>query len=116
MFINEGIALVNVDSIDELNRINHIAEKKGKIVDVGIRVKPNIDNFFVWPKFGLDIDKWAFNAFELASSLKNIKVIGMHMHIGTNLFSPSPYKESILQVNFFSQWLKFCICKIFFSV
>lgn len=98
MFINEGIALVNVDSIDELNRINHIAEKKGKIVDVGIRVKPNIDNFFVWPKFGLDIDKWAFNAFELASSLKNIKVIGMHAHIGTNIFTPTPFNESILQM------------------
>ena len=98
MLINEGIALVNVDSIDELNRINHIAEKKGKIVDVGIRVKPNIDNFFVWPKFGLDIDKWAFKAFEVASLLKNIKVIGMHAHIGTNIFSPSPYEESIQQM------------------
>ena len=98
MLIDEDIALVNVDSIDELNRINQIAEDKGEIVDVGIRVKPNIADFFVWPKFGLDIDRWAFEAYKRASELANINVVGMHAHIGTQICSTSPYVESIRQM------------------
>ena len=98
MLIDEGVALVNVDSIDELDRINQIAEDKGKIVDVGIRVKPNIADFFVWPKFGLDIDRWAFEAYKRASELANINVVGMHAHIGTQICSTAPYVESIRQM------------------
>jgi len=55
MIIDEDIALVNADSIEELERINQIAKAKGKIVDVGIRVKPEVPDFLVWQKFGLDI-------------------------------------------------------------
>ncbi len=98
MLIDEGVALVNVDSIDELDRINQIAEGKGEIVDVGIRVKPNIADFFVWPKFGLDIDRWAFEAYKRASELANINVVGIHAHIGTQICETSPYVESIRQM------------------
>ena len=98
MLIDEGIALVNVDSIDELDKINQIAEAKGKIVDVGIRVKPNIADFFVWPTFGLDIDRWAFEAYKRASELANINVVGMHAHIGTQICSTAPYIRSIRQM------------------
>jgi len=98
MLIDEGVALVNVDSIDELDRINQIAEGKGEIADVGIRVKPNIADFFVWPKFGLDIDRWAFEAYKRASELANINVVGIHAHIGTQICSTAPYVESIRQM------------------
>jgi diaminopimelate decarboxylase len=45
MIIDDDIALVNADSIEELERINQIAKAKGKIVDVGIRVKPDVPEF-----------------------------------------------------------------------
>jgi diaminopimelate decarboxylase len=68
MIIDEGIALVNADSIEELERINQIAKAKGKMVDVGIRVKPDVSDFFVWPKFGMDIaSEQAFQTYKRAS-------------------------------------------------
>lgn len=99
MIIDDDIALVNADSMEELERINQIAKAKGKMVDVGIRVKPDIPEFFVWPKFGMDIATGqAFKAYQKASELKNLNVVGMHAHIGTQICSTRPYTESIRQM------------------
>ena len=99
MIIDYDIALVNADSIEELERINQIAKDKGKIVEVGIRVKPDVPDFFVWPKFGMDIATGqAFKAYQRASELKNINVVGMHAHIGTQICSTYPYTEGIRQM------------------
>ena len=99
MIVDEDIALVNADTVEELERINQIAKAKGKMVDVGIRVKPTVPNFFVWPKFGMDIASGqAFKAYQRASELKNINAIGIHAHIGTQICSTRPYTESIRQM------------------
>jgi len=100
MIIDEDIALVNADSVDELGRINQIARVKGKIVDVGIRVKPEVPDFFVWPKFGMDIASGqAFQTYKRASELEHINVVGIHAHIGTQICSTRPYTESIRQMS-----------------
>nr|CBH39470.1 probable diaminopimelate decarboxylase [uncultured archaeon] len=99
MFIGDDIALVNADSMEELERINQIAKAKGKIVDVGIRVKPDVPDFFVCPKFGMDIATGqAFKAYQKASELKNLNVVGMHAHIGTKICSTRSYTEGIRQM------------------
>ena len=41
--ISKNIRLINVESIDELQRINSTAFEQNKIVDIGIRLNPNID-------------------------------------------------------------------------
>jgi len=99
MIVDEDIALVNADSIEELERINQIAKAKEKRVDVGIRVKPEVPDFFVWPKFGMDIASGqAFRAYKRASELEHINVVGIHAHIGTQICSTRPYTESIRQM------------------
>ena len=98
MAIDYDIALINADSIEELERINKIANNKGKIANVGIRIKPNIPGFFAWPKFGLDVDRWAFEAYEKAVAMENLNVIGIHAHIGTQICTSRPYIESIRQM------------------
>ncbi len=99
MIVDDDIALVNADSMDELERIDRIAEAKGEIVNVGIRVKPEVRNYFVWSKFGMDIATGqAFKAYRRASELKNLNVVGMHAHIGTQICNTRPYTESIRQM------------------
>ena len=98
MAIDYDIALINADSIEELERINIIANQKGKIANVGIRIKPNIPGFFTWPKFGLDVDMWAFEAYEKALAMENLNVIGIHAHIGTQICNSQPYIETIRQM------------------
>ena len=98
MAIDYDIALINADSIEELERINKIANEMGKIANVGIRIKPNIPDFFAWPKFGLDVDRWAFEAYEKAVAMENLNIIGIHAHIGTQICNSRPYIETIRQM------------------
>jgi len=82
MIIDEDIALVNADSIEELERIGQIAKAKGKIVDVGIRVKQDIPDFIVGQKFGMDIATGqAFKAYQRASELENLNTPRFYCHI-----------------------------------
>jgi len=98
MAIDYDIALINADSLEELERINIIANEMGKTANVGIRIKPNIPDFFAWPKFGLDVDRWAFEAYEKALAMENLNVIGIHAHIGTQICNSRPYIETIRQM------------------
>ena len=42
--ISNNIRLINVESIDEIQRINNVAQEHNKSVDIGIRLNPNIDS------------------------------------------------------------------------
>ena len=85
--IRKGTLLINADSTSELQKINKLGKKHGKKIDVGIRV--NIETI-TWKKFGIPLE-YAEEAFEFASRLKNIKVRGLHVHIGTNISTVKPY-------------------------
>lgn len=98
MAIDYDIALINADSLEELERINIIANEMKKTANIGIRIKPNIPDFFAWPKFGLDVDRWAFEAYEKALAMENLNVIGIHAHIGTQICNCRPYVETIRQM------------------
>ena len=93
MAVDSGIIL-NVDSIDELKTLNDIAKKKRKIARISFRVNPNVNpkthpkisTGLKESKFGIHIDKGpAFNAYKAASRMSNLKIVGTHMHIGSQL-------------------------------
>mgnify|MGYP003326622339 CR=1 FL=1 len=77
--INNNIRLINVESIDEIQRINNVAQEHNKCVDIGIRLNPNIDGQTIdkistgkkTDKFGIDTDKLQ----DLFQSLENAKNI-----------------------------------------
>lgn len=75
-------AVIIADSIDELHRIDKIAECRGETVSVGIRINPNFtlyDDACAFNKFGIDEDRAA--AFVREQPCKNIKVTGIHVHL-----------------------------------
>jgi diaminopimelate decarboxylase len=85
--IKSGILLINADSTSELQKIDKIGNKYGKVIDVGIRI--NIETI-TWKKFGIP-QEYAEEAYKFASKLKNINVRGLHVHIGTGISNPKPY-------------------------
>jgi len=93
MAVDSGIT-VNVDSVDELKILNEIAKKKRKIVKISFRINPNvspkthlkISTGLKESKFGIHIDKGlAINAYKIASEMSNVKIVGIHTHIGSQL-------------------------------
>ncbi|WP_131537131.1 diaminopimelate decarboxylase [Pedobacter nototheniae] len=115
--INEALDLdifcFNVESIQELEVLNELAAKKGKIAQVAIRINPNVDahthhNITT----GLDENKFGINSWDLpecADTLKasaNLKFIGIHFHIGSQITNLDVYKNLCVRVNEFAKWFE----------
>ena len=98
--ISKNIRLINVESIDELQRINSIAFEQNKIIDIGIRLNPNIDGHTIdkistgkkTDKFGIDTEKLA-DIFQVLETTKNINLIGISCHVGSQLFNINIFSE-----------------------
>lgn len=84
--VRNGVFLINADSVSELQKINKLGKQHGKVVEVGIRVNP----VETWKKFGIPLE-YAEEAFKYASKLKNVKVRGIHAHVGTNILHTELY-------------------------
>lgn len=100
--LKENVMLIKAESFDEIVLINKIAERLGKIAPLAIRVNPDVDaethpyisTGLSENKFGIN-SKDAFAAFREASKMKNVKLTGIDMHIGSQITSVSPYVEAV---------------------
>lgn len=103
--LRKGIYSFNVESEPELTRINRIACKLKKTAPIAIRVNPNVDakthkkitTGTYENKFGIAFEKIP-GVYARASKLKNIKLIGLQMHIGSQLTQVKPFKEAVRKV------------------
>ncbi|HOP99485.1 MAG TPA: diaminopimelate decarboxylase [Acetivibrio clariflavus] len=99
--ISKDIRRIVVDNREELGRINEIAGKQGKVVNISFRIKPGIDahtHDFVQTgqidsKFGVALENGeAYEIISEASKMSNVKVVGVHCHIGSQIFDLEPFK------------------------
>ncbi len=98
--IDSGVGFIVVDNEDELDALNFIAGQKGKLQNVLLRLSPGIDPHThekiitgsVDSKFGSAIETG--QALELTRkilSCKNVKLLGFHCHIGSQIFESDPF-------------------------
>lgn len=87
-----NIFCFNVESLPELEVINELAHKKGKLAQVALRINPNVDaHTHEYITTGLNENKFGFaiahldDVLEKLQSLKAIKLIGIHFHIGSQI-------------------------------
>ena len=104
--LDADILCFNVESIPELEVINELAEKKGKIADVAFRVNPNVDaHTHKYITTGLSENKFGINMEQLpevlktATEMKNINVVGLHFHIGSQITELEPFTQLCEKVN-----------------
>ena len=98
MALEAGIGCFNVESEPELQVINEIARSMGKVAPIAIRVNPNIDaHTHEYITTGLAENKFGINlemlpAFvDTALELPNIKLKGLHFHIGSQITDFEPF-------------------------
>ena len=90
--IEQGIYALNCESLEEIAVVNEIAGSLGKKVDIGLRVNPDIDpktNHCIDTgqadsKFGISYEEILANAAAI-QAFPNIRVKGMHLHIGSQI-------------------------------
>jgi diaminopimelate decarboxylase len=111
--LSKDILMFNVESVAELDKIDEIAKSMKKVAPIALRVNPAVDpqtrpyyaTGFEGAKFGIPISQ-AFDAYVKARSLDNIEIMGIHVHIGSQITSEQPFIESVSKVIKLSQKLK----------
>ncbi|MBI4896614.1 MAG: alanine racemase [Candidatus Aenigmarchaeota archaeon] len=86
---------INADNLDELATVSRIARKTNRLCDIGIRVNARI-GAIPWNKFGFNLeDGEAQNAVKTIADLGNLRLAGLHMHIGTNISNPDYFHHAV---------------------
>jgi diaminopimelate decarboxylase len=99
--INAGIAAFNLESEEEIENVDRVAASLGKFAIGALRVNPDVDprthikttTGKKETKFGVDIDR-AERVFEQFENLKNLRIGGVHMHIGSPVYEIQPYIDA----------------------
>lgn len=110
--LESGILLFNVESGQELERLQRIAAGMGVQAPVSFRVNPDVDpqthayisTGLAKNKFGIPIDQ-ALDLYVRAKGMENIEVRGVSCHIGSQLTLISPFIESLHKVKGFVERL-----------
>lgn len=91
--------------------INELAEKSNKIAKIAIRINPNVNaNTHHYITTGVEENKFGISRWEFDSvlvslaSFKNIELIGLHFHIGSQITDLSVFKGLCLRINEIKQW------------
>src|SRR5581483_1172339 len=103
--LRAGVYFFNVESEPELLRINKIAARLKKIAPVSVRVNPNVDAHThakittgtYENKFGIAFEDIE-GVYARAAKLKNLRLRGLQMHIGSQLTSVKPFEEAVRKV------------------
>ena len=103
--LKEDILQINIESEPELEILNEIAKVLGKTAQVALRINPNIDAYThdkistgrSEDKFGID---WMCinDVIERANKLNNIKIVGLAMHIGSQLTKLEPFEKAFIRL------------------
>jgi diaminopimelate decarboxylase len=103
--LRQNIYSFNAESEPELQRINRVAARLEKIAPVAVRVNPGVDadthakitTGTYENKFGIQFER-VEGVYARASKLKNLRLRGLQMHIGSQLTSVSPYELAVKKV------------------
>ncbi|MDC8829615.1 diaminopimelate decarboxylase [Alteromonas gilva] len=100
--LNQNIHCFNVESEPELERINDVAGRLGKVAPISLRINPDVDaKTHPYISTGLKANKFgiarerAIEVYTLAHSLPNLNVIGMDCHIGSQLTDTGPFVDAL---------------------
>ncbi|SNB47229.1 diaminopimelate decarboxylase [Geobacter sp. DSM 9736] len=103
--LNSNILMFNVESEQELDRINQIATRMGKKAGIAIRVNPDVDpqthpyitTGLKNAKFGITIER-AIEEYKRAKGMAGIEILGIDCHIGSQLTKVNPFVDSIIKL------------------
>jgi len=104
--LDNDIFCFNVESIPELEVINELAKAKGKVARVAFRLNPNvgahthanITTGLAENKFGIDM-RDMLKVIDEAAHMENVKVVGLHFHIGSQILDMSDFEALCNRVN-----------------
>ena len=102
--LEAGVLMFNVESEGELEAIARVAAAMNRVAPIALRVNPDVDprtHRYISTgkkesKFGMDIER-SLRVAEAALAMNSVRMIGMHMHIGSQITTTEPYAGAVAQ-------------------
>jgi diaminopimelate decarboxylase len=121
--LEQGVYSFNVESESELENINRIAGAKNLRAPIALRVNPDIDphtHEYISTgshenKFGIALGQLAA-VYESAAKMRNIDIVGVQMHIGSQITEAQPFASAIWKLAPIVRELKSKYAIKFFSI
>ena len=106
--LSQNIFQFNIESEPELDLLNEVAVKLGKIAPIAVRVNPDVDpkthakisTGQKASKFGVPMSK-ALPLYQKAAAMKGIRVQSVSVHIGSQLTHLEPFRQAFARVRSF---------------
>jgi diaminopimelate decarboxylase len=100
--LTSGVLMFNVESLDELERINSRAHQLNRKAPIAMRVNPDVDpgthpyisTGLKKNKFGVDVQA-ALEGYKQACGLDHIEIVGIDCHIGSQITEAEPFDSAI---------------------
>ena len=109
--LKAGIFCFNCESIPEIEAIDGIASRLNKTADIALRINPLVDALtHKHITTGIEESKFGINTWELDNVLKslgsrkNINLLGMHFHVGSQITRMSVFTELCVKINELQDW------------
>ncbi|MFC1837169.1 diaminopimelate decarboxylase [Thermodesulfobacteriota bacterium] len=108
-----GILMFNVESEQELDKLEQIAREQDLVAPVSFRINPDVDpkthayisTGLAENKFGIPVEQ-AESIYLRAKGMENIKILGVSCHIGSQLTEIAPFTEALRKVKDFINLLE----------
>jgi diaminopimelate decarboxylase len=108
---NAGIFCFNCESIPEIEVIDQLAARQNKTASIALRINPYIEaHTHKYITTGIEESKFGINTWELddvikkLADYKNIRLIGIHFHIGSQITRMSVFKSLCARINELQVW------------
>ena len=103
--MHKNIRLINTESLEEIKLLDNLANEKNKNVDIGVRLNPDVDGETLskistgkkTDKFGIEFENLD-KIIKLVKSCKNLNLIGISCHIGSQISKNEAYKNTFSQM------------------
>ncbi len=113
MALEWKIGRIVIDNFHELDMLTELAQEQNCVPDVLLRLTPGVDPHthkhittgIVDSKFGLPLPTWD-EAVAKVRSDPNLNLVGLHFHLGSQIFEVEPYQEAIRMILDFAAAMK----------
>jgi len=104
--INYGILMFNIESLPEAERVNKISGELKKKIKVALRFNPDVrsgTHAYITTgqaetKFGMD-EQTVKSIFAFPAKYPNLNIVGIHMHIGSQITKGEPFIKTFKKAN-----------------
>jgi diaminopimelate decarboxylase len=102
--VSQGVALINVDGLAEIDAIERAAERHQRMQPVGVRIVTSVG----WSsQFGLSLASGAaFEAFRRIKQMRRLVPVGLHFHLGTGIRDVPIYLQAVGEMLDFARRLR----------